>query len=151
MDLVVTQRQEKFSLRKNVSLVPPFNETDPDGYFRTFEKTADHLKWPRTEWSWLLQTKLTGKAAVTFTNLNDTSDYDFVKKSILNAYSITPDGYRQKFRDLVKTSQETFVEFFTEKLRLCKKWLEATSTTTFDQLINLSNILIKVSNFKASM
>ena len=130
-------RRDTFCLRKNVSLVPPFNEADPDGYFRNFEKTADHLQWPKTEWTWLLQTKLTGKAAVTFTNLNDTSDYDFVKKSILDAYSITPDGYRQKFRDLVKTSQETFVEFFTEKLRLFKKWLEATSTTDFDQLINI--------------
>ena len=130
-------QDRSFSLRKNVNLVPPFNEKDPDGYFRTFERTAKHLNWPKPEWTWLLQTKLVGRAAVTYTNLDKTEDYDFVKKSILDSYCITPDGYRQKFRNYIKPPIDTFVEFFTEKHRLFKKWLEATETSTFEQLVNI--------------
>ena len=135
---------KRFDLRKNVTLVPSFDELDPDAYFSNFERTANHLNWPKSEWSWLLQSKLSGKAALTFNNLNDVSDYDFVKKSILDAYEITSDGYRQKFRNYLKPPLHTFVEFANEKLRKLKKWLDATETKTFEQLVNL----ITVEEFK---
>lgn len=128
---------ESFNLTKNLPLVPSFLESDPDGSFRNFEKTAEHFKWPRTEWTWLLQPKLNGKAAVTFSNLDCIDDYDTVKQSILDAYAITPDSYRQKFRSLTKTPHSTFAEFFTEKARLFNKWLDATSTKSFSQLKDL--------------
>ena len=40
-----------FDLAKHSKLVPPFNESDPDSYFRLFEKTAAHLNWPRIQWT----------------------------------------------------------------------------------------------------
>lgn len=126
-----------FNLKENVKIVPLFDETDPDGYFLNFERTANHLKWPKTEWPWLLQSKLTGKAAHTFNNLSEISDYDYVKRSILDAYAITPDGYRQKFRNHLKSPLHTFVEFANEKLRMFKKWLQVTETKSYDQLVNL--------------
>ncbi len=77
--------QEKFDLAKNSKLVSPFNEQDPDSYFRHFEKTALHLKWPKVQWTWLLQTKLIGKAAIVYNNLDNNDDYDIVKETILAA------------------------------------------------------------------
>ena len=71
---------KSFDLQKCVTLVPSFDELDADAYFSNFERTANHFNWPKSEWSWLLQSKLSGKAALTFNNLNDVSDYDFVKK-----------------------------------------------------------------------
>ncbi|XP_047479369.1 uncharacterized protein LOC125032316 [Penaeus chinensis] len=122
---------------KNLPLVPSFLENDPDGSFRNFEKTAEHFKWPYTEWTWLLQPKLSGKAAITFSNLDCIDDYESIKQSILDAYAITPDGYRQKFRSLTKSPHGTFAEFFTEKARLFNKWLDSTSTKSFSQLKEL--------------
>ncbi|XP_063585832.1 uncharacterized protein LOC134763205 [Penaeus indicus] len=128
---------ESFNLTKNLPLVPSFLENDPDGSFRNFEKTAEHFKWPYTEWTWLLQPKLSGKAAITFSNLDCIDDYESVKRSILDAYAITPDGYRQEFRNLTKSPHSTFAEFFTEKARLFNKWLDSTSTKPFSQLKDL--------------
>ena len=86
-----------FDLARHSKLVPPFNESDPNSYFRLFEKTAAHLNWTRIQWTWLLQTKLCGKAATVYNHLEENHDYDRVKETILAAYSITVEGYRQKF------------------------------------------------------
>lgn len=130
-------KKSQFDLKKAVTLVPSFTESDPDGFFRSFEKTAIHLEWPKSEWPWLIQRALVGKAALVYNNLDDTSDYAFVKTAILDSYAITVDGYRQRFRSYIMSPQETFLEFATEKLRRFKKWLEATQTNSYLDLLNL--------------
>ncbi|XP_069192928.1 protein enabled homolog [Procambarus clarkii] len=50
--------------------------------------------------------------------LGDSSDYDAVKKVVLKAYQLVPEAYRQKFRNLKKTSEHTFTEFANIKERL---------------------------------
>ena len=126
-----------FDLAKNIKLVPPFLDFDPDDYFRVFEETANHLKWPREQWVWLLKPKLTGKAAKSVRHLENTSDYEAVKQAILDAFSITEEGYRQAFRDLTKKSIQTYLEFASEKSRAFLKWLNSAGVSTFDQLVNL--------------
>ena len=41
------------------------------------------------------------------------------------------------FRNLSKTSDQTYLEFASDKLRAFKKWLQTTRVTTFDELVNL--------------
>ena len=132
-----SKKQEKFDLAKNSKLVAPFNEQDPDNYFRTLEKTANHLKWPKEQWTWLLQTKLVGKAAIAYNNLDRNEDYDHVKETILAAYSITVEGYRQAFRRMNKSSNITYNEFASDKLRAFDKWIKVAEVETFEQLRNL--------------
>ena len=133
----IKKKQEKFDLAKNSKLVSPFNEQDPDNYFRTFEKTANHLKWPKEQWTWLLQTKLVGKAAIAYNNLDRNEDYEHVKETILAAYSITVEGYRQAFRRMNKSSNITYNEFASDKLRAFDKWIKVAEVDSFDQLRNL--------------
>lgn len=127
----------QFNICSALPLVPDFDEEDPDGYFRKFETAAHHHKWPRDQWTWLVSPKFKGKAAITYNSLDNLEDYQFVKNSILDAYAITPDGYRQKFRTYYKSNSETYVEFATEKLRRLRKWLDSTQTNTYDKLVNL--------------
>ena len=126
-----------FDLAKNIKLVPPFLDFDTDDYFRVFEETTNHLKWPREQWVWLLKPKLTGKAAKSVRYLENTSDYEVVKQAILDAFSITEEGYRQAFCDLTKKSIQTYLEFASEKSRAFLKWLKSAGVSTFDQLVNL--------------
>ena len=58
------------------------------------------MEWPSDQWVWLLKSKLSGKASKVVRHLEDTSDYTKVKQAILDAYSITEEGYRQEFRNL---------------------------------------------------
>ena len=60
-----------------------------------------------------------------------------MKEGLLLAYLITPEGCRQVFRNLSKTSDQTCLEFASDKVRAFKKWLQTTTITTFDELVNL--------------
>ena len=98
-----------FDLAKNIKLVPVFTEYDPEDYFRLFEETAKHLDWPAEQWVWLFKPKLSGKAAKVIRHLEDINDYDAVKKAISDAFSITEDGYRPMFRNLVRRTTKLFL------------------------------------------
>ncbi|XP_068210796.1 uncharacterized protein [Palaemon carinicauda] len=131
------QELSPFDLTENIKLVPLLTENNPEDYFRIFEETANHLNWPAEQWVGLLKPKLSGKAAKDFRHLDDTKDYKQVKKAILDAFSITEDGYRQAFRNLCKLNIQTFLEFASDKLRAFKKFLKYAKVTPLEELMNL--------------
>nr|XP_054592002.1 uncharacterized protein LOC107372891 isoform X3 [Nothobranchius furzeri]XP_054592003.1 uncharacterized protein LOC107372891 isoform X3 [Nothobranchius furzeri] len=47
-----------FDVSKCISLLPPFRETEVNGYFPAFKRIAVTLQWPREVWSLLLQCRL---------------------------------------------------------------------------------------------
>ena len=118
---------EHFDASKYVKFVPPFIEKDVDKYFLLFEKVAKDLNWPLDKYTILLQSALKGKASETYTALSpeQTSNYQFVKESILKAYQLIPEAYRQKFRNYKKESDKTHVEFGREKERLLDRWCDS--------------------------
>ncbi|XP_068249716.1 uncharacterized protein [Palaemon carinicauda] len=137
-EISLLEAQEKpFDLAKNIKLVPTFSDYDPEDYFKTFEETALHLDWPRDQWVWLLRPKLTGKAAKVCRHLENTTDYQNVKQAILDAFSISVEGYRQTFRNKTKFTTQTYVEFASEKLREFRKWVKSAAVNTFAELENL--------------
>ncbi|CAI5669608.1 unnamed protein product [Oreochromis niloticus] len=93
-----------FDITKHVKLVPPFREAEVDSYFNAFERIAAALSWPKEFWPLLLQCKLVGKAQEVCTSLSieDSLDYDTMKKTVLQAYELVPEAYRQKFRKCEK-------------------------------------------------
>jgi len=113
-----------FDISKHVRFVPPFQEREIDKYFLHFEKVATSLEWPKDVWTFLLQSVLVGKAREVYAalSLDQSSNYDVVKSSILNAYELVPEAYRQKFRDSKKGDNQTYVEFAHDKERLFDRW-----------------------------
>ncbi|KAG7471871.1 hypothetical protein MATL_G00102630 [Megalops atlanticus] len=128
-----------FDVSKHIRLVPPFRETEVDSYFNAFERIAATLHWPRDLWSPLLQCKLVGKAqeVCAALSIEESLDYDVVKATVLRAYELVPEAYRQKFRNHVKTTNQTFVEFARDKASLFDKWLHACKVSDFDRLKEL--------------
>ena len=98
-----------------------------DKYFPQFEKIAANLKWPREFWPTLLQSVLIGKAAEVYSALSlaESSDYDKVKDTILKAYQLVPEAYRQRFRKYKKFENQTYVEFAREKEDLFDQWFRS--------------------------
>lgn len=127
----------KFDVSKHIKLLPAFSEKNPEAFFREFESTASHFQWPEEHWVWLLKPKLVDKALEVCDGIHDNTDYVEVKKAILDAYSISSEGYRQAFRSLNKPHTQTYTEFAAEKLRAFKRWLKSASVNTFDELVNL--------------
>uniref|UniRef100_A0A672IAI9 Gypsy retrotransposon integrase-like protein 1 n=1 Tax=Salarias fasciatus TaxID=181472 RepID=A0A672IAI9_SALFA len=131
---------DQFDVTKNISLVPPFRESEVDSYFGVFECIAAALKWPEEMWPLLLHYKLTGKAqeVVSALSLEDSLKYDKVKATVLRAYELVPEAYRQGFRQHKKATNQTFVEFAREKEQLYDRWLQASKVTDFASLRELN-------------
>ncbi|XP_029975991.1 uncharacterized protein LOC115409133 [Salarias fasciatus] len=131
---------DQFDVTKNISLVPPFRESEVDSYFGVFERIAAALKWPEEMWPLLLHCKLTGKAqeVVSALSLEDSLKYDKVKATVLRAYELVPEAYRQGFRQHKKATNQTFVEFAREKEQLYDRWLQASKVTDFASLRELN-------------
>ena len=119
-----SSRESFFDVSKHVKFVPSFSETEVDKYFLHFEKVAQSLKWPRDSWTLLLQSGLVGKARAVYSALSveESSQYDTVKMSILKAYELVSEAYRQRFRNTKKTDRQTYVEFGREKEMLFDRW-----------------------------
>ncbi|XP_068231910.1 uncharacterized protein [Palaemon carinicauda] len=127
----------KFDLAKSLKLVPEFTETDVDSFFRNFEDIASNRKWPVDQWVWLIKSKDQGKTAIVVSNLVGERNYTVVKQAILDAFMVTAEGLRQRFRQYIKSNAQTWYEFANEKLRLFNKWLKAAHVNNFEELVNL--------------
>ena len=108
--------------------LPKFDESvdDVDAYLDRFERFATSNQWPRDEWAVNLSPLLAGKALQAYVSLSvaDSSNYDILKKNILLRYSLTEEGYRQKFRDTCPEKGETVVQFSSRMCLYFERWIE---------------------------
>ncbi len=90
-------------------------------------------------WALLLQCSLTGQAQEVCSALpiEGSLDYDTVKSTVLRAYELVPEAYRQKFRGHVKTVKQTYVEFVREKRVLFEKWCLSSRITSLEEIQKL--------------
>ena len=131
--------QDQFNISSAMKLVPQFDEKNVAEFFIAFEKIASKLQWPEVMWTTLVQSRLTGKAQKVYVSLKDdiSSDYSSVREIILKSYKLVPEAYRQKFRDLKKFPNQTFVEFARVKEQLMNEWLMSKEVSTYDELKEL--------------
>jgi len=136
-----------FDATRNIRLVPKFQESQVDKYFLHFEKIADSLKWPKEHWTTLLQTVFIGKAREIYSSLSvdQSNNYEIVKESILKAYELVPEAYRQKFRSAKKQYDQTHVEFARTQKQLFDRWL---SSKNVDQDFGKFEQVILIEQFK---
>ncbi|XP_066941085.1 uncharacterized protein [Macrobrachium rosenbergii] len=125
---------EAFNVSRVKKLLPVFNEQEPENFFVVFEETAKTLAWPKDKWVLIIRSSFTGQAEHIVTQMISENDYDTLKKAILDAYSITAEGYRQKFRSSFKTPNQTFLEFCNLKIKQLQKWLDKAGISTFEDL-----------------
>ena len=120
-----------FDISKQIRFVPPFQEREVDKYFLHFEKIATSLEWPKDVWNLLLQSVLIGKGREIYSALSvdQSSQYEVVNGSILKAYELVPEAYRQKFRNSRKSDIHTHVEFAREKETLFDRWCTSTEVS----------------------
>lgn len=63
--------------------------------------------------------------------------YEKVKLSVLNAFELVPEAYRQQFRALRKGDSQTNVEFVREKECTFDRWCKSRKVDSFESLKNL--------------
>ncbi|XP_076032451.1 uncharacterized protein LOC143020172 [Oratosquilla oratoria] len=117
----------EFDVAQNARLLPEFDESNVDQYFRIFERMAKDYSWPKKFWPALLRTNLRGKPLRVYGALEDAQakDYEMVKTAILRACELVPELYRIKFRNIRKQPNISHVEFSREKRLLWDQWLRS--------------------------
>ena len=138
-------------LDRQFKYVPEFSEHNIDEFFIKFEHIANLHEWNRSDWAMLIQSKLRGKAAhITSTmNITDSKDYDIVKLTVLRAYALVPEAYRQKFRNSKKAYKQTWSDFAINKELLFDKWLlskEVESLESCKQVMVMEEIMSNMSD-----
>ncbi len=113
---------------------------DVEHFLVTFERIAVACRWTKTDWVWHLIPLLTGKARAAYVNmdLNESTDYDKVKYTILKKYDVNVETYRQKFRSLTVDPVEGPKELYNWLKELFGKWIQPKSKTVEE----VSEILI---------
>ena len=114
-----------FKLDEALKSVPVFDENELESFFLQFEKIATQREWPKDKWSIIIQGAYRGKARDVFAalSLDDSSNYDIVKREILKAYEWVPEKYRIKFRELKKRESQTYMEFAREQKLWYDSWV----------------------------
>ena len=142
--------ETRFDISKQIRFVPPFQEQEVDKYFLHFEKIATSLEWPREMWTLLLQSVLIGKAREVYSSMSveESSQYQRVKGTILKAYELVPEAYRQHFRSSQKKESQTYTEFAREKEVQFDRWCSAKEIA---QDFNRLRQLILLEEFKSCL
>ena len=81
------------------------------------KKVAKDLDWPLNKYTILLQSVLKGKASEVYLAIKpeQTSDYQTVKETILKAYELVPEAYRQKFINFKKEADKPMLNLRERK------------------------------------
>ena len=72
----------------------------------------------------LLQSVPVGKAREVYSALSveQSADYEVVKREILKAYKLVPEAYHQQFREIKCKEGQTYMEFARQKEVLFNRW-----------------------------
>lgn len=126
--------------------------TDDDGiehFLIAFERIALACRWQKPDWVFHLMPLLTGKARSAYVHMyiDDSLDYDRVKGAILSKYDINPETYRQRFRSLEVSPDESPKELYARIKELYGKWIQPKGKTTQEmgEIIMLEQYLRMVS------
>ena len=133
----------------NVPCMPPFraDSDELDAYLLRFERHATLCKWPQDCWASALGNLLTGRALAVYAQMSaeDVLDYAILKKTLLQHFALTSDGFRKRFREAKRASNESFKQFATRLSSYVKRWVELSerdiSYDTLTELIVMEQIV----------
>ena len=101
--------------QSKIPCMPAFRaDTDElDAYIERFERHAILSKWPENCWASALGNLLTGPALDVYASLSarDSSDYDLLKRMLLQHFSLTSEGNWKRFREAKKRRDESYYQF----------------------------------------
>ena len=128
-------------------------EDEVDVYFRTFERIAETCGVEKSKWAIMLAPKLTGKAMKAYAALNmeQSKEYEIVKKVVLEKYEVNGETYRMKFRKRVRKADESVREWAQETMHNLEGWIEFSGVDGRDglaikELINMEHLFESMPN-----
>ena len=125
--------------------MPCFNESkdDMDAYLQRFERFAELCKWEGSDWALHLSALLSGRALEVYARLpaDKAKDFKKLKIALLRRYDLTLDGFRRKFYEARRESDEGGLEYLSRTSRYLTRWIQLAEVDETFQ--DLKELLIK--------
>ena len=101
-------------------------DEDIENYLLRFERIARTWKWPEAEWACRLVPLLSGKALDAYTTMDEERShlYRDLKTALLAKFDISPETYRQRFRQTMVQPGETPTETYHRLKGLYRRWIQ---------------------------
>ena len=116
--------------------LPTLNDSDALSFFHAFERTLQINDVGRSNWIKYLPSQLSQKALKAFTRLplEQSRDYDTVKREILSYYKLDAHAYLKSFRTQHRTGNETYKMFLSKLSETFAYWQEAKEIDSLETL-----------------
>ena len=116
--------------------LPSLSNDDALSFFHAFERTLEINDVQRAFWIKYLPAQLSPKALKAFTRLSleDSRDYDVVKRTILSYYKLDAHAYLKSFRTQRRTGNETYKMFLNRMSETFSYWQEAKDINSLQSL-----------------
>ncbi|GFO47186.1 reverse transcriptase [Plakobranchus ocellatus] len=117
--------------------IPPLHDpSQVDLYLERFERHAAALGWPESEWASCLSNLLKDEALSIFLSLSpaEGSDYQAVKRVLLQRFGCDRNGFRSKFLSVKPQEAEDFGTFINRARRYFDRWVELSGVSTLEGL-----------------
>ncbi|GFO46076.1 Zinc finger protein [Plakobranchus ocellatus] len=117
--------------------IPPLHDpSQVDLYLERFERHAAALGWPESEWASCLANLLKDEALSIFLSLSpaEGSDYQAVKRVLLQRFGCDRNGFRHKFLTVKPQEAEDFGTFINRARRYFDRWVELSGVSTLKGL-----------------
>ena len=112
------------------------NNDDALSFFHAFERSLQINDVERSKWIKYLPAQLTQKALKAFTRLTleESRDYNVVKRAILSYYKLDAHAYLKSFRTQRRTGNETYKMFLNKLSETFGYWQEAKEIKSLEGL-----------------
>ena len=91
------------------------------------DRIVVNARWSEATAAQKLAEAIRGKARIAFSRMpvEDTLDYEAIKKAILKCFDLTPDALRRKFRSSIRQPDESHREWSIRLESLMDNWIDS--------------------------
>ncbi|KAJ1205576.1 hypothetical protein NDU88_001004 [Pleurodeles waltl] len=130
--------EKKVCIPKNV--VPSFVVGDDiDKWLAAYEVALEAYEVPEGQWGTAMWSYIPvlGRDTLLTLDPKDRNTYPLQKAILLAKFGLTPERYRQRFRDSTKLSTQTWVDFFDFSSKALNGWVRGCKVDDYTGLYNL--------------
>ena len=116
---------------------------DADAYFIAFENYATREGWEKSTWVRRISQCLLGKARQAQNSIM-VQDYDYeqLKTTVLEAFQLTPEAYRLRFRNTVKSESESIKAYINKLNHNFECWVKY-SGVQLDDAKSITHLIVR--------
>jgi len=134
--LLNSQAATNIDVKDVRSLLPKMIDVDVLSFFMSYERVLELNEIDKASWAKYLPAQLSPRALKIFARLSleESRDYDAVKRAILAGFKLDAQTYLRTFRSMRRTGQTTYKMLLTNMREVFNRFCDAKNINSFEKL-----------------